>query len=43
MPDTVIVRVNALGQGQTNDLEFLDRENHHIVELDIKVVDDGET
>ena len=24
MPNTVIVRVNALGQGNTNDLDFLD-------------------
>ena len=43
MPDTVIVRVNALGQGQPNDLDFLDCKNRPIVDLNITGVDAGET
>ena len=43
MPDTVIVRVNALGQGQPNDLDFLDRKMHPIGDLKITGVYDGET
>ena len=41
MPDTVIARVNALGQGKPNDIDFLDRKKRPIVELDITVVDAG--
>ena len=33
MPDTVIYRVNALVQGQHNDLEFLDSKKFPILEL----------
>ena len=43
MPDTVITLVNALVQGQPNDLDFLDSKKRHIGELDITRVDDGET
>ena len=43
IPDTVIARVNALSQGQPNDLELLDFKKHPIGELEIIGVDDGET
>ena len=43
MPDTVIARVNALVQGQPNDLDFLDCKKRTIVDLDITGVDYGET
>ena len=39
MPNTVIVRVNALGQGNTNDLDFLDWNKNPIEELKITGVD----
>ena len=42
MPDTVIARVNALRQGQPNDLDFLDINNRPIGELEITLVDTGE-
>ena len=35
MPDTVIERVNTLGQVQTNDIEFLDNNKHPIGEIKI--------
>ena len=41
MPDTVIARVNALGQGKPNDIDFIDCNNCPIVYLDITGVDDG--
>ena len=34
MLDTIIYQVNALGQGQPNDLEFLDSKKFPIVELE---------
>ena len=43
MPDTMIARVNALGQGQPNNLDFLDINNRPIGELEITLVDTGET
>ena len=43
MPDTVIYRVNALGQGQPNDLQLLGCKKLPIVELEITGVDYGET
>ena len=43
MPDTVISRVRALGQGQPNDLDFLYINIRPIGELDITGVHDGET
>ena len=42
-PDTAIARLNALDQGQTNDLGFLDRKKRPIGELDITGVYYGET
>ena len=42
MPDTVIARVNAIGQGQPNDLYLLDQQKHPIGYIDITGVDDGE-
>ena len=41
IPDTVIARVNALGQGQPNDLDLLDRKKRPIGEIEITVVDSG--
>ena len=41
MPDTVIARVNAFGQGKPNDLDFLDRKKLPIEEMDITIVDFG--
>ena len=41
MPDTVISRVKAFGQGQPNDPNFLDRAMHPIGELKIIGLDDG--
>ena len=41
MPDTVIARLNALGQGKPNDIDFIDCNNCPIVYLDITGVDDG--
>ena len=41
--DTVIARVNTLGQGQPNDLEFLDYKNHSIGELDTTRLNAGKT
>ena len=35
MPDTVIERVNTLGQVQTNDIEFFDNNKHPIGEIKI--------
>ena len=43
MPDTVIARVNTLGQGQPNDTDLLDRKKRPIGELDITRVDGGKT
>ena len=43
MPDTVIDWVNALGQGQPNDQQLLDYKKHPNGDLEITVVDDGET
>ena len=43
MPDTVVSRLNALGQGQIIDLDFLDIKKRPIGELKIKGVDYGET
>ena len=43
MPDTVIAQLNALGQGQPNDLDFLDFNKHPIGEIDITRVDYGGT
>ena len=43
MPDTVISQVNTLGQGQPDDIGFLDHKNHPIGEIDITGVDDGKT
>ena len=43
IPDTVIARVNALGQGQPNDLDFLDRKKIPIGELDITGLNAMET
>ena len=41
MPDTMIARVNALGQGQTNDLDFLGLNMRPIVEINTTGVDGG--
>ena len=41
MPDTMIARVNAVGQSQTYGLEFLDHMKRPIGELDIKGVYGG--
>ena len=43
MPETVIPRVNAFGQGQPNDLDFLYRRMCPIGDLNITGVDYGET
>ena len=43
MPDIVIYRVNALGQGQPNDLQLLGCKKLPIVELERTGVDYGET
>ena len=43
MPDTVIARVNALGQGQHNDIDLLYCKKRPIRELDITVLDARET
>ena len=42
MPDTMIAQVNALNQGQPNNLDLLYHKKHPIGELDITGVDDGE-
>ena len=42
MPYTVIVRVNALGKGQPNDIDLLYLKKRPIGELEITGVDDGE-
>ena len=42
-PDTVITRMNALGQGQPNDQDLLDRNKRPIGELYITGLDYGET
>ena len=41
MPDTVIARVNVLGHGKSNDLDFLDIKKHPIGDLEITGVDAG--
>ena len=41
--DTVIAQVNALSQGQHNDLDLLDQNKHPIGKLNITWVDYGET
>ena len=43
MPDTVIVQVHILDQGQHDDIDFLDHKNNTIGELKITGVDTGET
>ena len=43
MPETIISQVNALGQGQPNDLELLDCKTRPIVERKITGVYAGET
>ena len=43
MPDIFIAQLNALVQGETNDIDFLYRKNRPIGELQIAVVDDEET
>ena len=43
MPGSVIAQVNALGQGQPNDLEFIDRKKRPIGYIYITGVDDWET
>ena len=43
MPDTIISQVNALLQGQPNDIEFLDQKKHTIGEIEITEVDARET
>ena len=43
IPDTVIVRANALGQGRPNNLDFLDCKKRPIGYLDITGVDAGNT
>ena len=42
IPDTMIVRVNALGQEKTNDIDFIDSKNHPIGELETTGVNAGE-
>ena len=41
MPDTIIAQLNALDQGQPNDLQLCDSKKSPIKEIDIKGVDDG--
>ena len=43
MPDNLISRVNAIGQGQPNDKDFLDFKKSPIWDLEIKGVDAEET
>ena len=43
MPDVVIARLNALGQGQPKDLNFLGRKKLPIGELGITGVNGGVT
>ena len=43
MPDTVIDLVNALSQGQHNDLQFFDVKKRKIQDLKITGVDAGES
>ena len=43
MPDTVIARVSTLGQGQPNDIDFLDCKRCLTRKLYITGVDDEET
>ena len=43
MPNTVIARVNVLGQGQPNGIDLLDCKKRPIGEFDIIGVDDGVT
>ena len=42
MPDTMIARVNALRQGQTNHIYFLDRKKRPIGDLYIIGEDTGD-
>ena len=41
MPDTVISRVNALGQGQPSDIDFLDHKKSPKGKIGIAGVDSG--
>ena len=41
MTDTIIYRVNAIGQGKTNDLKLLDIKKRTIGYLEITRVDAG--
>ena len=41
MTDTAIARVNVLGQGQPNDIDFLDHKEIPIGDLDTTGVDSG--
>ena len=43
IPDTVIARVNALGQGKPNVIDFLDCKKCPIGEIYTTGVDDGKT
>ena len=43
IPGTIISQVNALGQGQPNDLELFERKKCPIGELKLTGVDAGET
>ena len=43
MPDTIFSRANTLGQGQPNDIDFLDCKKRSIWELNITGVDSEET
>ena len=41
IPDTIIAQLNALDQGEPNDLQLCDSKKRPIKEIDIKRVDDG--
>ena len=41
IPDTIIAQLNALDQGQPNDLQLRDSKKRPIKEIDIKGMDDG--
>ena len=43
MPDTIFSRANTLGEGQPNDLGFLNHKQSSIGELNITGVDAEET
>ena len=43
IPDTMILQVKVLGQGQPNDIYLLDCKKRPIGDINITVVYDGET